>query len=205
MNGQPTPSTSQPPSIGASAPEIAPTAAQVPTARPRASPVKEALRVARLLGSSIAAPSPCSARPARKISQARRRRAQHRGGGEQDDAPEHHPPPPVKVARRAAEQQQGGERQGEGVDHPLHLGGGGAEAAPDRGQGDVEHRAVDEGEARGEDAGGEDQPRMPGSRPARPGRRGAVAGSGQGKAHGSEPKSSRQGGTMNARFRGKGE
>ena len=73
---------------------------------------------------------------------------------------QHHPPPPVKVARRAAEQQQGGERQGEGVDHPLHLGGGGVEAPPDRGQSDVEHRAVDEGEARGEDAGGEDQRRV---------------------------------------------
>ena len=68
MNGQPSPSTSQPPSIGATAPEIAPAAAQVPTARPLASPVKEAERMARLLGISIAAPSPCSARPARKIA-----------------------------------------------------------------------------------------------------------------------------------------
>ena len=68
MKRQPSPSTSQPPSIGASAPAIAPAAAQVPTARPRFSPVKEALSVARLFGSSIAAPSPCSARAARKMS-----------------------------------------------------------------------------------------------------------------------------------------
>ena len=51
---------------GATAPAIAPAAAQVPTARPRFSPEKAALKVARLFGSSIAAPSPCSARPARK-------------------------------------------------------------------------------------------------------------------------------------------
>ena len=79
MNGQPAVSTSQPPSIGATAPAIAPAAAQVPTARPRSSPVKEALRMARLFGISIAAPSPCSARAARKTVEARRRRAEHRG------------------------------------------------------------------------------------------------------------------------------
>ena len=66
MKRQPSPSTSQPPSKGAMAPAIAPAAAQVPTARPRFSPEKEALNVARLLGSSIAAPSPCSARAPRK-------------------------------------------------------------------------------------------------------------------------------------------
>ena len=100
---------------------------------------------------------------------------------------EHHPPPPVKVARRAAEQQQGGERQGEGVDHPLHLGGGGVEAAPDRRQRDVEHRAVDEGEARGEDAGGEDEARMLRRAAALPDAASAVAGGGEGEAQGAAP------------------
>ena len=86
MTGQPTVSTSQPPSSGASAPAIAPAAAQVPTARPRASPVKAALKMARLLGISIAAPSPCSARAGEEELEARRDGAEHRGGGEQGDA-----------------------------------------------------------------------------------------------------------------------
>ena len=96
--------------------------------------------------------------------------------------PQHHPPAAIEVARRAAEQEQGGERQGEGVHHPLHLGGAGVEALADRGQRDVEHRAVDEGEAGGEDAGGEDRVRI--FRLARLGRDAAlaVAGSGQGVA-----------------------
>ena len=54
--------------MGAIAPEIAPAAAQVPTARPRCSPVNAEPNMARLFGISIAAPSPCSARPARKIA-----------------------------------------------------------------------------------------------------------------------------------------
>ncbi len=68
MKRQPGPSTSQPPSRGATAPAIAPAAAQVPTARPRFSPEKAALRVARLFGSSSAAPIPCNARAARKTA-----------------------------------------------------------------------------------------------------------------------------------------
>ena len=66
---QPTVSISQPPSTGPTAPAIAPAAAQKPTARLRAAPSKAPPSTARLLGSIIAAPIPCTARAA--ISQAR--------------------------------------------------------------------------------------------------------------------------------------
>ena len=182
MNGQPSPSTSQPPSKGEIAPAIAPAAAQVPTARPFASPAKEALKMARLLGSSIAAPSPCSARPPRKISRLGAAAHSREARVNRRMPPEHHPLAPVKIARRAAGQQQGGERQGEGVHHPLHLGRGGVEAPPDRRQRDVQHRAVDEGEARGEDAGGEDRPRIFRLAARRPQAGRAVARAGQAEA-----------------------
>ena len=59
------------------------------------------------------------------------------------------------VAERSAEQQQRGQRQEIGVDDPLHLLRPGAVALADRGQGDAEDRAFDEGQARREDAGDE--------------------------------------------------
>src|ERR1700686_1718442 len=61
----PTVSTTQPPTTGPNAPARAPAAAQVPIARPRASPVNPPPRMARLFGRSSAAPNPCSARAAR--------------------------------------------------------------------------------------------------------------------------------------------
>src|SRR5689334_12855139 len=57
------------------------------------------------------------------------------------------------VAERAPEQKQSGQRQEVGIDHPLHFGSANAVACADRRQRDVEYRAVDEREARREDAG----------------------------------------------------
>jgi hypothetical protein len=53
-----TASTSQPPRTGPTAAVAAPAAAQMPTARPRASPSKVTPSMAKLLGISIAAPMP---------------------------------------------------------------------------------------------------------------------------------------------------
>src|ERR1700692_29848 len=53
----PTVSTIHPPTMGPKTPARAPTAAQVPMARPRASPLNAPPRMARLLGVSSAAPS----------------------------------------------------------------------------------------------------------------------------------------------------
>ena len=65
IDGQPMVSISQPPSTGPIAAAMAPAAAQRPMARPRASPEKAPPRMARLLGSRIAAPIPCTPRPSR--------------------------------------------------------------------------------------------------------------------------------------------
>ena len=59
---QPAMPTSHPPSGGPTALAIAPADAQVPTARPRDSPVKTLPSMPRLFGMSIAAPTPCSDR-----------------------------------------------------------------------------------------------------------------------------------------------
>ena len=61
---QPTVSTSQPPSGGPSAVVIAPAAAQVPIAGPRALPLYAAPMIARLAGVSSAAAMPCAIRAA---------------------------------------------------------------------------------------------------------------------------------------------
>ena len=127
----------------------------MPTARPRFSPSKAALSKARLLGSSSAAPTPCAARAASRTSRLGRERADEAGGGEQAGADDQQAAPAIMVAERAAEQEQRRQRQEIGVDHPLHVGRAGAVAGADRGQRDVEHAALDERQARGEDAGGE--------------------------------------------------
>jgi hypothetical protein len=57
-------STSQPPSTGPTPAEMAVKPDQVPMARPRFSLENDALMMARLPGTSIAAPTPCTARAA---------------------------------------------------------------------------------------------------------------------------------------------
>ncbi len=64
MARQPTTSISQPPTNGPMAPATEPAAAQMPMALPRASPEKLLPRMARLVGISIAAPTPCNTRAA---------------------------------------------------------------------------------------------------------------------------------------------
>ena len=99
---------------------------------------------ARLLGSSSAAPMPWTRARGEQDLEARRERADQRGGGEQAGADDQQAAPAVMIAERAAEQEQRRQRQEVGVDDPLHLGGAGAVAGADRGQRDVEDRAVDE-------------------------------------------------------------
>src|SRR6516165_11800700 len=75
----PTPSISQPPTTGPIAPAMAPAAAQVPTARPLASPENDDPRMARLVGIKRAAPTLERSDPQVTTSssaQTRRRRTQ---------------------------------------------------------------------------------------------------------------------------------
>ena len=89
-----------------------------------------------------------------------------RGHAEAGDAHGIHAPSPEPVAQRAAEQDQGGQGQGVGVDDPLETGEVGVEVAPDRGQRDVDDRAVEQGDAAAEDGGREGEPTAVGLRRA---------------------------------------
>src|SRR5512147_2064585 len=64
------------------------------------------------------------------------------------------------IASPSTEQDERAERQEIGVDRPRQLGGAGAEIAGERRKRDVDHRAVDEGDARAEDRGGEVRARV---------------------------------------------
>src|SRR5690349_990162 len=57
------------------------------------------------------------------------------------------------IAERTAEEKQRRQGQQEGIHDPLHVLSAGAVAGADGGQRHVEDRAVDERQARGEDAG----------------------------------------------------
>ncbi len=156
-----TASTSQPPSTGPAAPVIAAQAAQVPMALPRASPSNTLPMMARLAGTSRAAPTPCKARAAISASRPGRQAAGDGCGGEQRDADDEDLAPPEAVAQRAAHQHQRAQQEQIGIDDPLHLGQPGGriagQVALDGGQGDVDDGAVDKGHGRAQHRGGQRQ------------------------------------------------
>ena len=169
---QPTRSISQPPSTGPMAPAMALAAAQTPIARPRATPSKRRRGWPGCWACSMAAPTPWITPREQQQRQAGRQRAAGRGEREhQRSRPTSSRPRPNRSPRRAAEQQKRAERQQIGVDHPGQFACRRAQAEADRRQPDIDHRAVDEGEAGGEDRGDQHQARV-GAAPLRP-RRGA--------------------------------
>ena len=115
-------STSQPPSTGPNAVVSAETPAQVPIARPRSSSANEALMIARLLGTSSAPPTPCSARAATSAGRLGASAQASDASGEERDADREHAPPAEAVAGRAADQDQRAEHQHVAVDDPLQAG-----------------------------------------------------------------------------------
>ena len=88
----------------------------------------------------------------------RRQAAQDRGGREAGQAQEEHALAAVPVAERAAEQHERAEGDEVGVHHPLQLGGARVEVLRDGGQGDVDDRAVEEGDPGAEHRREEDPP-----------------------------------------------
>src|SRR5512132_1121626 len=64
------------------------------------------------------------------------------------------------IASPSTEQDERAERQKIGVDRPGQFGGAGAEIARERRKRDVDHRAVDEGDARAEDRSSECRARV---------------------------------------------
>jgi len=70
--------------------------------------------------------------------------------GKEEQPADEDPAPPEQVGRAAAEEEEAGERQRVGAHDPLELVAAEVELAPDRGQGDVDDRHVeDDHELRG--------------------------------------------------------
>ncbi len=80
-----------------------------------------------------------------------------------------YPPPSEKIAQRPAYEDEGGEEQRVALHHPLHIDYAGVEIRLQRGQRDVHHGAIDEGEGRSENYRDQD-PRCSRLRTRMPGR-----------------------------------
>ena len=79
-----------------------------------------------------------------------------RGEGKDSDPCHEDTPAAEEISRGASDENECAEEQAVGLHDPLHVDYGGFEAGLQRGQGDVDDRAVDEGHAAAEDGSGED-------------------------------------------------
>jgi hypothetical protein len=85
--------------------------------------------------------------------------AANRREREESDAGAEDAPPAEAVAHRSASQKQGGEKKRVGFDYPLHVENRRVEVFLQRGQRDVDDRAIDEGHARPQNGRGQN-PRL---------------------------------------------
>ena len=93
-------------------------------------------------------------KPGRDEDREVRCQATGKRGGREQEGPEYQGSAASDpVAERPAQEKQCGERQEVAVDHPLQACRAATEIPTQRGQPDIHHRPVDEGEARREDAG----------------------------------------------------
>ena len=134
-----------------------------PMARPRSSGRNDADMIARLLGTSSAAATPCSAAGRDQRAGVGRDRAQQRRRRERDQPDDEDPAAPVAVAERAAEHEQRAERQQVAGEHPLQVAEVRVQVVGDRGQRGVDDGAVEERDARAEHRGGDDPPTLRGA------------------------------------------
>ena len=111
-----------PPITGPAAPVSEAKPDHVPIALPRSSPVNVTLISASDSGTASAAPMPCTERAT--ISTMMLGAAAHadRRQREDRDADDEEFAPAEQIAERTADQDQRREKQGVGLDHPLHLG-----------------------------------------------------------------------------------
>ena len=145
----------KPPIGGPSAVVTAEAAAQVPIALPRMSLGKLAEMIARLCGTSSAAPMPWSVRAAIS-SAALGATAQSSEATVKATMPDQEDAAAADaVAEPAADQDQRAQHQQIGVGHPLHRDDVGREILLDRRHGDADHGRIDEGHGRGDDRRGE--------------------------------------------------
>ena len=115
-----------------------------PIARPRSSGWNVAAMIARLPGHEQRAADALQRAGRDQEPRRRRQTAQHGRDGEDRGAGDEHGAVPVAVAERAAEQQQRRQRDEVGVHDPLQAHDRRAEVVADRGQSDVDDRAVEE-------------------------------------------------------------
>ena len=127
-------------------------AVHVPIAAARSSSPNVSMISASVLGTSSAPAIPWAPAGEDQELGARRHRAQQRADPEADQPDREDPPAPVQVAERSADQQQRAERQQIRLDHPLLISERAAQVRADRRQRDVDDRAVEEHDARAEDA-----------------------------------------------------
>ena len=97
---------------------------------------------------------------------ARGERAEDRGAAEGDEPDDEEPPPAELVPEAAADQEQRDHRQHVGLDHPLLPGQPGVQLPPQRGQRDVDDRAVEEDDGRAEDRRDQGEALLPGHPPS---------------------------------------
>ena len=152
-------STSHPPRNGPAAAATPVRPDHAPIARARSSWRIVADSSARLPGTSIAAPTPCSARAAMSAPVVGATPQSSDATSERADPDGEHSAAAEPIAERAPEEEQRGQRHEVRVEHPLEVGEVRVEVAGHRGQGDVDDRAVEKRHARAEDRGGEHPPR----------------------------------------------
>ena len=80
----------------------------------------------------------------------------HGCGGKEDNADRENPAAAVEVAKRSSSEKKGCQDERIGFNDPLDVRYGRMQAGLYRGEGHVDHRAIDEGHARAEDCSGED-------------------------------------------------
>ena len=121
---------------------------------------KEALMMARLPGVSKRGAQSLKSAGGDQLMDGLRHPASSRGKGEQRDAYQKNTTAAKEVASGTSDQDQCAEKQSVGLNYPLHVDDSCVEAGLEGGQGDIDHRAIDEGHAGAEDGSSED----PGSR-----------------------------------------
>ena len=136
----------KPPISGPNASAIAPIAVQAPIAvvRSRTS-VKVAMMIASVVGTTIAAPRPCTSRAPISTAAAPGQARAERGQREDRQADQEEPAPAVEVGQPAPGQQQPGENQDVAADDPFQARERQMQAALDGRDRDVGHVVVEVG------------------------------------------------------------
>ena len=143
-------STNTPPSSGPITKAVPVQAVQVPMARAWAAPEKRALIIASELGTRNAAPTPCRQRAATRTQPVGATAHNTEDTAKTARPDPQHGEPAELVGDRAGHQDQRAEGQQVAVDDPLLQRQAAAEFASDGRQCEVDHRAVEEGDERGQ-------------------------------------------------------